>query len=358
MASVTFLGRQLRSPFVIGSGPMSYGARGLIRLSEGGAGAVVTKTLCPVGADNNDLHMVRAAKDTLINCEKWSDYPVSRWLDKELPESISAGVNVIASVGRALIESEGHELEEVAKSGVMALEVVSYDKADVIPMLREVRRRVDIPIISKLSPNWGDLTEIAADCEALGCDAFTACDSMGPALRIDIETGEPLLGDSDGRGWLTGASILPFTLQKVCQLRRQTMLPIIGLGGVTTWQAAVEMGMAGADMVGVCTVVIYDGPSVVGSMSGKMDEFLSRHGYGSFSDIRGMVMRHEPKPIAKPYRMTFAADLCTHCGTCERVCPYEARSFDDHGLALVDCSACRHCGLCVSDCPRHALAVA
>lgn len=343
-------GRQMQSPVIIGSGPMSYGARGMIRLAEGGAGAVVTKTITGHAAVNPNAHMVKYAPGTLLNCEKWSDYPMERWLEKEIPEAVSTGVNCIASVGHTVRDSS-QCVEQLEAEGCMAIELVSYRQETLLPMLEDTKRRVKIPVIVKLSPNTTDFPALAKQCEDAGADAFTAFDSIGPAMRIDIETGHPVLGQGDGCGWLTGEMIRPFIIEKVCELRKHTSLPIIGLGGIGKWQDAVEMAMAGADYIGICSAVILQGPEVIRKLDGKIDEYLRDHGYSSLRDITGMVHRFlTADDRSGSYRIKMDPKLCTHCGKCVRICPYEARSFDESGGMHTDMSRCRKCGLCVSAC--------
>lgn len=350
----SMFGQTLASPVIIGSGPASFDAKAMIALSQAGAGAVVTKTINLHAAENPDRHMVMASPGTLINCEKWSDFSMERNLEVEVPAAVAAGVKVIASVGQSVADSSAC-VERLEELGVLAIELVSYDDSTVLPMLEDAKRRVDVPVIVKLSPNSKDFIGHALRCVDAGADALTACDSMGPALLIDIETGEPVLGGADGRGWLSGAQILPFTLDKICTLRERVDVPIIGLGGLSKWQDAVQMAMAGADYVGVCSAAILKGPSFVTKLNRDVDAWLAKHGHESLADVRGAVLAHLPQPAGR-LRMVRDAATCTHCGLCVRTCPYGARSFDEAGNDVVDEALCRRCGLCVSRCKSLSIA--
>ena len=354
---IEFLGHELQSPIIVGSSPASWNADAMIACHEAGAGAVVTKTINRNAADNPDLHMVSAGRETLINCEKWTDLPMAQWLDDELPRAVAAGVKCIPSVGHS-IEDSRLCVERLEELGAMAIELVSYTDDTVLPMLEDTKRRVDIPVIVKLSPNSADLMGHARRCVDAGADALTACDSIGPAMRIDIETGKPLMGGADGCGWLTGAAIFPFTVARIAALRKaMPEVPIIGLGGVTQWQDGIEFVMAGADAMGLASAAILHGPSFITRMNARVDVWCADHGVTSLDQIRGRVHEHLPVEQDDGYAMGFSFEKCRHCNACVTACAYRARAFDEGGYALVDESLCRHCGLCVSVCNFGALSV-
>lgn len=352
--NTSIFGIRLQSPFIVGSGPLSYNAEAMIRLHQAGAGAVVTKTIRLERARNPVNHMVRCGKQGLLNCEKWSDYDAGFWLDGELKKAADAGVVCIASVGHTLEESS-QILDRLEKTGASMVELVSYDRKELVPMIRDAKKRVSIPVLCKLSPNVPDFLEMAKACMDAGADGFTACDSMGPALRIDIETGRPLLGGADGYGWLTGSMILPFIAQKICELRKICDLPIIGLGGVTKWQDGIELAMAGADYIGVCSALIMNGPEYLSTLKKGMEQYLSGHGFQSLKEICGKVHRHLPQPAETDFQMGFEKRRCSRCGFCIKTCAYEAREFNENWDMILDMERCRACGLCLTMCPVKAI---
>ncbi|EQG76436.1 dihydroorotate dehydrogenase family protein [Clostridioides difficile DA00165] len=126
--------------------------------------------------------------------------------------------------------------------------------------------------------------------EEAGADAITACDSVGPAFRIDIETGQPLLG-GNGIGYLSGETIKPITLQRIYEIK-QVNIPIIGLGGCVSGDDALEMIMAGADFVGICSVVILKGAQVISKIHDDLKSNLNRLGYNTIENACGIVHNH------------------------------------------------------------------
>lgn len=103
---IEFCGYKLQSPFILSSGPLTYGAEGMIKGFKAGCGAVVTKTIRKSAAINPVHHMGTVNNDSLINCEKWADSDRQQWYEKEIPETVKAGAIVIASVGHTLGEAQ------------------------------------------------------------------------------------------------------------------------------------------------------------------------------------------------------------------------------------------------------------
>lgn len=356
MLKTTLFGIELQSPFILGSGPLSYSAKGMIRAHRAGAGAVVTKTIRDNPADNPYPHMALAGLQSLINAEKWSDYPGERWVETEIPLAKKAGVVVIASIGHTQLEVE-HWVPAVDKAGADMIELVSYDEQTMLPMVAKARDLTRKPLLVKLSPNWNEPVTCALESLALGADGLTAMDSVGPVLRIDIRTGHPLVGGSRGQGWLTGAAIRPIIQYYVAELAMKTDKPIIGIGGVMDAEDAVEMLMLGASAVGLCTAPILKGVDYIGTLCEKLKKLLPQLGAQAVHELVGRALPNLAlQEIHDPFHFVFDKSICTACMRCVRICPYESRTLEN-GIMHVDEETCRLCGLCASICPPGALAI-
>lgn len=354
----TLCGKRLETPFVLGSGPCGWDAEALAACANAGCGAVVTKSLTIHGAVNTTRHMVANGALSLLNNEGGSDMPLQQWRDYEIQRAKELGVKVlIASVYGYGGLDETLEVASVAeKAGADMIELVNgyTEAADLVHLVAMVKQAVQIPVIVKVNGNWKDTEEVAQACDAAGADAITAIDSIGPVYRVDIATGKPLLG-GNGYGYLTGAPILPLSLRYVHDIAAHTKKDLIGLGGVTNAEAALEMLMAGATAVGVCTAAILQGPDVFRRLTADLAELMDRYQYPDIASVSRLTLRSGLLPEKQPGDFAFDAEKCIHCNRCVTACAYRARTFDEQGRMQVDPTRCRVCGLCFGVCPKHAI---
>ncbi|MEA3397693.1 MAG: hypothetical protein U9R05_09560, partial [Chloroflexota bacterium] len=359
--SINLCGLHLRNPLILASGPLSWNAVGIRAAFAAGAAAVVTKTIRPQATVNPAPHIASMGRGSLLNTEGWSDLPAARWIEQELPALRQAQDSALAGRSGVLIASLGHTPAEVeqlagplAAAGADALELVSYRAEDAAPMVAAAKQIVSMPVLIKVSANWPNLLEAVEACLQAGADGVTAIDSIGPALRVDVETGRPLL---DAFAWLSGAAILPVALRAVAEICLRHNAPVVGTGGVGRAGDVVEMVMAGATAVGVHTAPLLQGLDWFGKTLIRLDHWLDEHGHARLADLRGLALPHLRESVPHPstgsghrasLSFAFDAETCTHCGRCVTACAYAARRLTPEGEMLLDEIACRSCGLCAS----------
>jgi len=340
----------MQSPFIVGSSPLTFDASAMIAAHNAGAGAVVTKTIRDKAAINPIPH-IWADTSSMINTELWSDLSGDAWVATEIPMAREHGVNVIASIGHTAKEAE-HWVPLVEQAGAQAIELVSYDQASMADMVRIAASLTSLPILVKLSPNWSDPLSQTSQYATLGAHGFTVMDSLGPALRIDIRTGLSVMGGQE-RGWLTGSPLKGISLHYVAALASTSSLPILGLGGISSASDVVEISMAGASAVGLCTSLMLKGIASLTKLVRATSDLLDSLGYQSLAETWNLFNTPTDRPLGNP---SFVLDslLCTDCGRCRQVCSYVAQH-TQYKILSVDTSLCRYCGLCVSACTTHAL---
>ena len=358
----TLCGMELDSPYVLGSGPCGWDAESLAACSNAGCGAVVTKSISINGAKNTTRHMISNGLNSLLNNEGGSDLTMAQWRDYEIKKAKDLGVKcLIASInGYGSVEDTVMISKVAIEAGADALELVSHDyhaAGALVDMVKAVRKEVSKPIIVKVNANWDDTEEVARQVEEGGADGLTAIDSIGPTFRVDIATGRAAIGGY-GYGYMTGAPILPIALRYVHEFAKSTKLDLIGLGGVTNAEAAMEMLMAGATHVGVCTVAITQGPDIFKKLCSGLNDLMDKYGYPDVKSVSGTTFRTEfPLPEITTENFRFDKEACVHCNRCVIGCPYRARSFDADGNMQVDPAVCRRCGLCFGLCPKKAISI-
>jgi len=350
--SVTLCGLELASPLILASGPVSWSAAGIRAAFTAGAAAVVTKTIRPRATVNPIPHIADAGRGSMLNTEGWSDLPAVEWIERELPGLTDRSGVLIASTGHTPAEVE--ELAgPLAQAGADMLELVCYRASDAAPMVIAAKQAVSIPVLIKVSANWPDLLEVVAACLEAGADGITAIDSIGPALRIDVETARPLL---DSFAWLSGQAIRPIALRAVADICLRHDIPVVGTGGVGQAEDVVEMVAAGATAVGVHTAPLLQGLSWFGKTLDRLDQWLEQRAHVRLADLRGRALDHLRHPAShSPLNFVFDQELCSQCGRCVVVCAYGARHLTPAGEMVLEPALCRSCGLCVSVCRTGAL---
>ncbi len=264
----------LANPIVAASGTFGHGAEVAALCDPRGIGAVTTKSVAVFACEGNPpLRVADAPGGGMINSVGLPGPGVDAWIARDLPALEARGARVIASIwGRTVAEFEGaaRALKDVAHR-VVALEVNlscpnvearAHVFAHAPETTRAATRAVvdalggSVPVFAKLSPNVADLVEIAGAALDAGATGLTLVNTV-MGLVVDASARAPRLGA--GGGGLSGPPIKPIALRAVWDVSRAYPgVPIIGTGGVSTGEDAVEMLLVGASAVGVGTATFLD----------------------------------------------------------------------------------------------------
>ena len=137
----------------------------------------------------------------------------------------------------------------------------------------------------KLSPNVTSIGEIALAAEAEGADALSLINTL-TGMRIDIKTRRPILRNNTGG--LSGPAVFPVAVRMVWEVYSRVKLPIVGMGGISKWEDAVEMMLAGASAVQVGTAVFTD-PYAPVKIAEGLNDYLDREKIASVSALTGQL---------------------------------------------------------------------
>ncbi len=151
---------------------------------------------------------------------------------------------------------------------------------------RAVRKHCRKPLIIKLSPNVSDIASIARAAEAEGADAVSLINTL-TGMRIDINTRRPIIKNITGG--MSGPAVFPVAVRMVWQVKNAVSIPVIGMGGITTWKDAVEMIIAGADAIQIGTALFSDPYSPVKIAEG-LNSYLDKNGLGSVTELTDTVI--------------------------------------------------------------------
>jgi dihydroorotate dehydrogenase (NAD+) catalytic subunit len=356
--SVDIAGLHLTNPVMPAAGPPGWNGEAMKACAEGGAGAIVAKTVSVQPAIVPTPNMARIPGG-FLNTELWSELPVEQFIEREYPIAKEAGVPLIVSLGYTAdeIAQLAPRVRPFADALELSTHYIGDNPSPMMDAIRAAKDAADAPVFVKLSP-FRDMTIAAQAAAQAGADGIVAINSFGPCLGVDIETGQMLMGSKEGYGWLSGAALKPLALRCVFDVAQAVDLPIIGVGGITKGSDAIEFFMVGASAVGVCTAAILKGPAVFGKIAREIDEWLDAHGYESVEEVRGLAIQRwrEREFRTDHVPPTLDIDTCTGCGLCEASCVYAAIHVIGDKAKLTP-EACYGCGLCVTRCPVQALLI-
>jgi len=334
----------------------------LKRAADGGAGALVTKTISLKPAQVPIPNIASPFSGGLLNAELWSEMNYEKFISEELPQIRQLGKPVIVSLGYSPDELAilGKVVEEsgCADAIEFSLHYAGKEVDNLQRTAESLKSNTGLPVFAKFSPAIYDLKAAVIALDKI-VDGFVAINSLGPALDFNIETLMPMLGSNDGRGWLSGRAIFPIGLYFVATISQLTDKPIIGVGGISKVEEVVKYIMAGASAVQVCSLAILKGQDIYGTLADKLVQWMAKHDYPDIESMTGIFHRRE-KSFSHFYGEGtqlyphWIREKCDLCLVCEKSCVHRAIKFSDNIFEL-DRSKCHSCGLCISICSRNAL---
>ena len=288
----TLAGIDMCTPVLAASG--TFGFADFVDLSRLGGVMVKGTTLHP--RRGNDGVRIAETPQGMLNCIGLENPGVDVFLQEILPRIRHYGMNVIVNISGGSVEDYAAVAERLNVPDVAALEiniscpnvkeggiVFGTDPHAAASVVRAVRRTAQKPVIAKLSPNVTSITEMARAVEAAGADMISLINTL-IGMRIDIETGKPVLGNRTGG--LSGPAVKPVAVRMVYDVARAVRVPIIGMGGIASWEDAVEFFLAGASAVAVGTANFTD-PAIMMKICDGLLHYMEEHDISHINEIVG-----------------------------------------------------------------------
>lgn len=298
MLDVKICGIDFKNPIIAASGTYGFGEEFNRLYDVGRLGGLCSKGLTLNKREGNNGIRVYETSSGMLNSVGLQNPGVESFIQNELPKMKKFNTNIIANVGGATLEEYLEAVEKLnstdvdmielniscpnVKSGGMAFGIKSETAYEVV---KEVKAICSKPLIVKLSPNAEDIVEMAKSCREAGADALSLINTL-KGMAIDINKRRPVF-DNIFAG-LSGAAVKPVALRMVYEVCRAVDIPVIGLGGIMTWQDAVEFTMAGAHAVQLGTVNLIKPDAAIEIIDG-LQRFMDEEKLKDLSEIRGII---------------------------------------------------------------------
>jgi len=292
-----FLGKKITSPLVLPAGVMGMAFSGFNISEKNGAGILTSKSLTLEPRKGHEGPVVAEFEGGIINSMGLCNPGIVDGLIEIDQFKERSNTPVIASVFATNINDFIKLTEYVNNSNADFLELnlscpnvfdefgipLAASEVEVNNIIKAVKELSLLPVIAKLSPNVYDIVPIAKACEQAGADAICMINTVGPGMLIDTKMVKPVLNNNFGG--LSGPCIKPIALKLIYQTYSAVKIPILGMGGVTTGEDAIEMMMAGAKVIGVGTSVYKRGIEVFDKINREMLEFMEEQDYTNLMEI-------------------------------------------------------------------------
>ncbi len=382
---INFAGMDFPNPFMLASAPPTRTAEMIKRAFAAGWGGAVTKSIAldPAKDLQPRLQPLRYKKRNIgmENIELSTQMTIEDW-QQEISDVKSSYPDrpLWASIMDAPVKENWQRLaEEIQEADVDALELnVSCPHGmpskgmgafigqnaeltgNVVSWVKKVSK---VPLVVKLTPNVTDIAFVAQAAKENGADALCTVNTVSGLIGVDLDTliPQPSVGGLSTYGGYSGAGIKPIALRCVAQIAKATGLPVSGLGGLFTWEDAVEFLAVGASTVQVGTAVMLDGFGIIEKLLDGLSNYMDSKDFTTLKPVIGAalskIVEFPEMPLA-PRVMANVDDTCNGCLLCVTACAdggFQAITGVKAERVTVDGEKCDGCGLCVMVCPKHSI---
>ena len=299
----SFCGMSLNSPIILLSGCVGFGEEytRIKGFSNAEVGAVCLKGTTLEPRLGNKPHRIAETPNGMLNSIGLQNPGTEAVIDEIMPSLNKNETKFIVNISGSSVEEYGEIAKHFDDTDIDAVEIniscpnvkeggVAFgnDPEMSFRVVEICRKNTTKPIITKLSPNQTDIAKNAARCIDAGSDGLAVINTV-TGMAVDIETRKPVIGNN--RGGLSGPSIKPIALlrvHQVYQVSKKHSIPIIGQGGITSANDALEFIIAGAATIGVGTALFYD-PLVCEKINTGISQYLSDQKLSNVGSLVGTL---------------------------------------------------------------------
>lgn len=296
--SVTIAGVTLKNPITVASGTFGSGIEYSEFIDLNKLGAVTTKGVANVPWPGNPTPRIAETYGGMMNAIGLQNPGIDVFAKRDIPFLKNYDTKIIVNVCGKSTEDYVDVVEKLSDLDVDLLEInvscpnvkeggiaFGQDPKALFDITKEVKAKAKQPIIMKLSPNVTDITEMARAAEAAGSDAVSLINTL-TGMKIDVN--RRTFAVKNKTAGVSGPAIHPIAVRMVYQVANAIKLPIIGMGGVSTTEDALEMIMVGATAVAVGTAN-FNNPYATSVIIDGIEEYMIKNGIKDIKDLIGCV---------------------------------------------------------------------
>lgn len=296
--SVNLAGVTLKNPVMTASGTFGSGAEFAEFVDLNKLGAVVTKGVANVPWPGNPTPRIAETASGMINAIGLQNPGIDLFCERDIPFLKKYDTKIIVNVCGKSTEDYLEVVERLSEQPVDMLEIniscpnvkeggIAFgQKAEAAyAITKAVKEKAKQPVIMKLSPNVTDIAEMARAVEAGGADVISLINTL-TGMKIDIH--KRCFALANKTGGLSGPAIKPVAVRMVYQVAQAVKIPIIGMGGIATWEDAIEFILAGATGISVGTAN-FSNPRATEEIAAGIERYLDQNGIADINELIGAV---------------------------------------------------------------------
>lgn len=295
---VKIAGVEFENPLIAASGTFGFGHEYMEFFPLSTLGGISCKGITLKERDGNPPPRIAETPGGMLNAVGLQNPGVDYFIEHDLPWLRTQGTKIIANIAGNTPEEYCAMAEKLSDTDVDMIELniscpnvkqggVQFGTSctGVEGITSAVRKYCKKPLMVKLSPNVSDIAEIAAAAESGGADAISMINTL-TGMRIDIHTRRPIIHNNTGG--LSGPALLPVAVRMVWQAASRVKIPIVGMGGISKWQDAVEFLLAGASALQIGTV-FFSNPRAPLEILNGLNAYLDQNGIKSVTELTGQI---------------------------------------------------------------------